>query len=58
MEGNFFSVFFVSESKISSRIVIYIYNIDHICDQVWTFPTHPNKYKKDPLLDCSVLKPG
>lgn len=28
MEGNFFSVFFVSETKISSRIVIYIHYID------------------------------
>lgn len=30
----------------------------YICDQVWTFPTHPNKYKEDPLLDCSVVQPG
>ena len=30
----------------------------YICDQVWTFPIHPNKYKEDSLLDCSVVKPG
>lgn len=30
----------------------------YICVQVWTFPTHSNKYKEDPLLNCSVVNPG
>lgn len=27
----------------------------YICDQVWTFPTHPNKYKEVKKIHCWIV---
>lgn len=52
-------VFLLEDISVTSELGVIINKAAiYICDQVWTFPTHPNKYKEDPLLDCSVVQPG